>query len=238
MQNLISRIVILALLIVVVILLFRSCEMKADNDRLLEQVSSYKLGEKAFQVKRLDDSSTIASQTQTILTQKEAIKLGLLKLEGEIKKVQSQVRVKQTVVIDSVSMAYVPDGFADTTGWIAKFKAGDTSKTICDSLIANSVIVPKSFNTEQKWYRVYGKVKKDGVMMDSLRIENDCSVTVGWKKTGFLNLRKEPIVEVKNTNPFINVPKMNNVVVKPNKGLFQKKGFWLGIGTLVGFLIK
>ncbi len=238
MRNKISNILILIMLIVVAILLLKTCEMQRDNERLLEQVASYKLGEKAFKKKILEDSSTLASQTQTILTQDEAIKLGLLKLEGDIKKVQSQVRQKQEVRIDSVPMAFIPDGYADTTLWISKIKNGENNKEICDSLIANSIIVPKKFQAEQKWYKIYGKVNKEGVLMDSLRISNESSVTIGWKKCGFLNLKREPLVEIKNTNPFLDVTKMNNVVIKPKSGLFSKKSFWIGVGIISGFYLK
>ena len=238
MRNKISNILILIMLIVVAILLLKTCEMQRDNERLIEQVASYKLGEKAFKKKLLEDSSTLASQTQTILTQDEAIKLGILKLEGDIKKVQSQVRQKQEVRIDSVPMAFIPDGYADTTLWIAKLKNGENNKEICDSLIANSIIVPKKFQSEQKWFKLYGKVNKEGVLMDSIRISNESSVTIGWKKSGFLNLKREPIVEIKNTNPYLDVTKMDNVVIKPKSGLFSKKSFWVGVGIISGFYLK
>ena len=135
MRNKISNILILIMLIVVAILLLKTCEMQRDNERLIEQVASYKLGEKAFKKKLLEDSSTLASQTQTILTQDEAIKLGVLKLEGDIKKVQSQVSQKQEVRIDSVPMAFIPDGYADTTLWIAKLKNGENKIKILNFLI-------------------------------------------------------------------------------------------------------
>jgi hypothetical protein len=234
-----NKITIVVLILVVLLLIWKGCQLKADHDNLLNQVSSYQAGEKYFKKKVLDDSSTIASQTQTILTQEEAIKLGLLKLEGDIKKVQSQVRQGQTINIDSVPIPFIPDNFADTTGWMAKLKQGDSSKATLDSLLANSIIIPKKFSLKDKWYSIDGKVLRDGLLMDSLKISNESSVTIGWKNAGFLGLKKEPIVEIKNTTPYLSVTKMNNIVVKKKKGLLQNPLFWSGIGFLGGaYFIK
>lgn len=234
-----NKITIAILVIVVLLLLWKGCQLKADHDNLLNQVSSLQAGEKFYKTKVLEDSSTIASQTQTILSQDEAIKLGLLKLEGDIKKVQSQVRQGQTINIDSVPIPFIPNNFADTSGWMAKIRQGDSSKAVLDSLIANSIIVPKGFSLKNEWYSIDGKVKRDGLLMDSLKIKNESSVTIGWKNAGFLGLKKEPLVEIKNTNPYLSVTKMSNVVVKKKKGLLQNPIFWTGLGFLGGaYFIK
>ena len=237
-MNRLMKILMLIMLIIIVILLWRGCEANREREDLLEQVSQYKFGEKEFKKKILDDSSTLATQTQTILTQKEAIRIGLLKLDGEIKIAQSQVRQKQVIKIDSVEVAYIPNGYADTTEWVKRLKSGDTSKSICDSVLANSIIVPQNFSKEEKWFKFSGKVKKDGLLMDSITIHNESTVTVGWKKYGFLNLRRKPIVEIKNTNPYLDVPKMDNVVVPPKSGLFNNKGFWMILGGAIIYLLK
>ena len=224
-------------IIVLLLLIWKGCQLKKEHDDLLQQVSDYQLGEKTFKKKMLDDSSTIAKQTQTILSQDEAMKLGLLKLDGDIKKVQSQVRQSQTINIDSVPIPFIPSNFADTSGWMVKIKQGDSSRAVLDSLLANSIIIPKGFSLKDKWYSVDGKVLRQGIILDSLRIENESSVTVGWKKS-FLGLKSEPLVEIKNTNPYLSVSKMSNVIIKKKKGLFQNPLFWTGIGFVGGSLIK
>lgn len=234
-----NKLTIAGLVILILLLVWKGCQLKADHDNLLNQISSLQAGEKFYKTKVLADSSTIASQTQTILSQDEAIKLGLLKLEGDIKKVQSQVRQGQTINIDSVPIPFIPDHFADTTGWMVKLKQGDSSKATLDSLLANSIVIPKRFSLKDKWYSIDGKVLKDGLLMDSLKVSNESSVTIGWKNAGFLGLKKEPMVEIKNTNPYLSVTKMSNVVVKKKKGLFQNPIFWSGLGFLSGaYFIK
>jgi hypothetical protein len=233
-----NKIINIVLAFIILILLWRGCSLQDEKENLLKQVSAYQIGEKAFKVKMRDDSSTIATQEQTILTQKEAIRLGLLKIDGLIKKVSSQVSVTQRVKIDSVEVPFIPSGYMDSLDWVKRFKNGDTSKSICDSLIANSIIVPSDFGVDNKWYNIHGKVKKNGLLVDSLSIVNETKTTIGWKKGGFLKLKKIPIVEVTNSNPYLKVDKMNNVVVEPNKSVFQKKGFWLGLGTIIGIYLQ
>jgi hypothetical protein len=231
------KIINIALLIVVILLLLKGCEMQKDRDNLLTQMNTLKAGEKVFKTKILADSSTLSTQTQTILSQEEALKLGVLKLEGEIKKVQSQVRQLQDIQIRDIEVPFVPSGYTDTSGWYSKLKNGDTSRSICDSLIANSIIVPQRFSLEQKWYSIDGKVNKNGLLLDSFKIKNESSVTIGYRKYGFLNLKREPLIEIKNTNPYLSLSKVSNVVIKPNKSIFKSKAFWTGIGIFGGIYL-
>ncbi len=236
-KDLVKNVSIGVLVALIFMLIWDGCNAKRDAANLTKQLSEYKIGEKEFTVKRNKDSSTIAQQSQTILTQKEAIALGLLKLDGQIKKAQSQVTQTQNTSIKKIEVAFVPDNFADTTIWLAKFKKGDRSKDIIDSLVANSIVVPKKFSdTTNKWYKVSGEVTKKAVDIDSFTITNQSTVTVGYKKSGFLGFGRTPVVEVKNTNPYLSVSSVNNVVVKENKGFFKTTGFKIGIGVLLGLL--
>ena len=231
-------ITIIGLLALIVLMAIDSCNKEMKRAELLNQISQYELKEKEFKEKMLKDGSTIAQQEQTILTQKEAYQLGLLELKGEIKRVQSQVKQVQALVIKDVDVPFVPNGYADTTGWYSKFKAGDTSKAILDSVLANSIIVPKDFSYNSKWLTVSGTVKKDNVNIGNITLPNENTVTVGYKKAGFLKLKYEPVVEVRNTNPFLKTHSMSNVVIENKKGLLQKWWFWGGIGAAAGVLLS
>jgi hypothetical protein len=233
-----KEILIIALGIIIILMQLKSCNLQEEKDNLLGQVSQYQLNEKAFKTKILKDSSTLASQEQTILTQEEAIKLGLLKLEGEIKEVQSQVTQKQVIKYEKVNVPFVPNNFTDTSGWYAKLTNGDQSVAFVDSLMANSIIVPQRFEKKERWIEIDGVVKKEGLVIDSLKISNESSVTIGYKKWGFLGLKKRPIVEIKNTNPYLGVTKINNIVIKKNKSIFKKPIFWAGVGLLGGLILK
>jgi len=234
-----QKIINIVLAFIILILIWKGCEIQKEKNELVEQVSSYTIGEKAFNKKMQQDSSTIATQNQTIMTQSDAIKLGLLKLEGQVKDVQSQVKESQEVIIKKVLVPYIPDNYIDTSkGWYASLKNGVITKSLVDSLMFNSLIVPRGFKKDDKWFTINGVVKKEGVMIDSIKIPNESSVTIGYKKSGFLNLGRTPIVEIKNTNPYIDVTKVSNVVIKKNRGILNTKGFWIGVGVFGGLIIQ
>ena len=237
-SNNIYRLLTLILAFILILLLWKGCQIISDRNNLITQVSNYQLGEKQFKIKFQQDSSTIATQSQTILTQDEAIRLGLLKLENDMKDVKSQVSQRQGIKIDSVPIPFIPGNYVDTSGWYAKLKNGNTDKSVLDSLFAHAILVPQKFQIEKKWYSIAGQVKKEGVLMDSIKIDNESTVTIGYKKSGFLNLGRTPVVDIKNTNPFLKVEKMNNVVIKPNKSIFNSKLFWAGIGLLGGIALS
>lgn len=211
--------------------------MQKEHDNLLNQVSQYKITEKAFKVKRNEDSSTIVQQTQTIISQEEAFKLGLVKLQGEIKKIQNQISKSSVTYIEGKDVPYVPDGYADTTGWYAKYSKGDTSKAILDSFLANSILVPRRFSLQEKWFSVDGSVKKRSVHIEKIIIPNNDTVTVGWKNKGFLGIKKVPVIEWKVSNPYILTTEFNNVTILPKKGLLSNPYFLIGLGLVGGFYL-
>lgn len=233
------RLLLLIAVIFLFFLVWEGCNQYEYRNGLLEQVSKYELSEQQFKVKVNKDSSTIATQSQTIMTEREANKLGLLKLQGEIKIAKSQVKQTQEIIYEAIKVPYVPNNYTDTSGWYAKLKNGDSSKSNIDSLISNSIIVPSKFELKEKWFSINGEVKKDGVLINKLLIPNESTVTIGYKKTGFLSLSRKAIVEIENTNPYLKTTKISNVVIEKNKSLFKKPLFWVIVGGVAShFLIK
>lgn len=220
-----------------IILFWKGCDYYDRYKNLLSQVSKFKDCEIAFQVQRQKDSSTIASQEAILLTQEEAIKLGLLRDAEKYGHIQSQVITKTKIVIDSVFIPYTPPNMTDTTGWAFWYRNGDTSKAIIDSLIANSIIVPATWDKSDRWVSVSGKVEKSGVLIDTIIIPNETSVTIGYKKTGFLKLGRKQVVDIQNTNPYLSTDAMKNVVIKPNKSLLNNKLFLIGVGLFGGLFL-
>ena len=233
------RLLLLIAAIFLFFLVWEGCNQYEYRNDLLEQVSKYELSEQQFKVKVNKDSSTIATQNQTIMTEREANKLGILKLQGEIKIAKSQVRQTQEIIYEGIQVPYIPNNYTDTSGWYAKLKSGDSSKANIDSLISNSIIVPSKFELKEKWFSINGEVKKDGVLINKLLIPNESTVTIGYKKTGFLWLGRKAIVEIENTNPYLSLSKVSNVVIEKKKGLLSNPLFWMAVGVLGGhFLIK
>lgn len=221
---------IFALVIVAIFFLFKSCEYARERDKLVSQLGEYRIKEKAFETKRLSDSSTIATQSQTIVSQSEAIKLGLLELDDKMKKVQAQVKAKAEVVIVEKPVPFIPNGWVDTSGWVRD----ESGKVIRQ----DSIAVPQRFKLDEKWFNIDGYVKKSGLIIDTLKIPNKTTMTVGYKKTGFLNLSKEAVVQVKNDNPYVTITGMDNVVIKNKRPFWKSPLFTLLIGTGIGIYLK
>ena len=224
-----NRVIYALLLIVIIVLLWRSCESERDRSKLISQLGDYKLKEKVFEVQRLKDSSTLATQTQTIMTQKDAISMGLLELEKSMKEVQSQVKQRSTTTIIEKQVPFIPDGYADTTG-VVKNENGEVIRR-------DSIAVPSRFKLNEKWFNVDGYVKKDGLIIDSLSIPNKTIVTIGYKRAGFLNLSKDAVVQVKNENPYVNVTGLDNIVIKKKKKIWQNPLVHIGVGVVLGYYI-
>jgi hypothetical protein len=224
-----NRVIYVLLFIVIIVLLWRSCESERDRSKLISQLGDYRLKEKVFNVERLKDSSTLATQSQTILSQKEAIELGLLELEKSMKEVQSQVKQKSTTTIIEKQVPFIPDGYVDTIGIVR----GDNGEVVR----RDSIAVPTRFKLNEKWFNVDGLVKKDGLVIDSLTIPNKTIVTVGYKKAGFLNLSKDAVVQVKNENPYVNVTGLDNIVIKKKKKIWQNPLVHIGVGVVLGYYI-
>jgi hypothetical protein len=226
------------ILLILFVLLWQGCKFYMNYNDLLENIEGYKRQETEFKMKRQKDSSTIVSQEATILTQDEAISMGLLKNAEDYGKINSQVQTVTRVEIDSVLVPYTPQNYADTSGWAYLYAQGDTADSIIDSVLANSVVVPKDFEKNEKWFTVNGQVTKEGVMLNKVVVPNETSVTVGYKKVGFMNLGRKPVVEITNSNPYLSTDNMRNVVIKPNKNIFNNKVFWVGVGILGGLYIS
>jgi hypothetical protein len=224
-----NRIVYIVLAIIIIVLLWRGCEQERDRSKLISELGEYRLKEKVFEVQRLKDSSTLATQTQTIMTQKEAISLGLLELEKTMKEVQSQVKQKSTTTIIEKQIPFIPDGYADTTG-IVRNESGEVIRR-------DSIAVPTRFKLNEKWFNIDGLVKRDGLVIDSLTIPNKTIVTIGYKKAGFLNLSKDAVVQVKNENPYVNVTGLDNIVIKKKKKIWQNPLVHIGVGVVLGYYI-
>jgi hypothetical protein len=225
----VNRVIYVLLFIVIIVLLWRSCESERDRSKLISQLGDYRLKEKVFNVERLKDSSTLATQSQTILSQKEAIELGLLELEKSMKEVQSQVKQKSTTTIIEKQVPFIPDGYVDTIGIVR----GDNGEVVR----RDSIAVPTRFKLNEKWFNVDGLVKKDGLIIDSLSIPNKTIVTIGYKKAGFLNLSKDAVVQVKNENPYVNVTGLDNIVIKKKKKIWQNPLVHIGVGVVLGYYI-
>lgn len=213
--------IVVVLLIAFGFLLKTIGELKQDKENLLKLTTDFKVIVKK-------DSSTIAIQQQNILSQKEAIRLGKLELEEGMKKVQSQVKTKTITKVEQVFIGYA--GQLDSNG--NEIIEKDTI-VLNDT---NAIKVPKRFAIDTKFYDISGQVLKTGVLLDSISFPNETIVTIGQSKKN-LFAKKESVVHIKNTNPFLKMQSMENVIIKEKTPFYKKPIFLVGIGFLGGLFI-
>jgi hypothetical protein len=204
-------------------MIITTCTLLRERNDLLGNLSNYQMREKAFKLELRKDSSTIATQSQTLLSQKEAERLKILVLEDKMKKVQSQVTTKTTT------------GFSDVVvGWAGIID--DTTNTIIehDTLViadTNCLKIPKRFEVREKFYQISGEVIRQGIKFDSISFPNETIVTVGERKQNLFS-KKESVVQIKNTNPYVKMQSMNNIVIKPKKPFYEHPIFLISVGII------
>jgi hypothetical protein len=204
-------------------MIITTCTLLRERNNLLGNLSNYQMREKAFKLELRKDSSTIATQSQTLLSQKEAERLKILVLEDKMKKVQSQVTTKTTT------------GFSDVVvGWAGIID--DTTNTIIehDTLViadTNCLKIPKRFEVKEKFYQISGEVIRQGIKFDSISFPNETIVTVGERKQNLFS-KKESVVQIKNTNPYVKMQSMNNIVIKPKKPFYEHPIFLISVGII------
>ena len=217
-----TKLIIYAVLIIAVLIFWQYGKYKARELNELQQVQQYK--EAYFEKKLLESGQTIFQQDQVILSQKQAIKQGIITKnelkENNIKQLQSIVRLKEQLNI-AISAEY------DSIQYIVLY---DTIKQ--DSF--ECMTLPAGFKYKSEWVRLHGTMYFDSVRFDYIQLRSEPQITIGYQKTGFL--RREAVVIYQNKNPFMYVTEMNNVVIEDNKP-FWRKGWFYGLVGGVGVLI-
>lgn len=205
------------------------CNQRKQKDELVKQLSEYKIENKFYRSERQKDSSLIVTQNQTIMSQKDAIRLGLLDVDKRIKSIESQLQAKLSVTVVKKDVPFIPTNFADTSGWVRN-KDGVLIKT-------DSISVPQDYGLAEKWFRIKGTIRKSGLKIDTLELPAKFTVTYGKEKSGFLNLGRTPVVQIKSDNPYIDVASLNNIVVKKPKSFFNSPLFYGSVGIILGIFI-
>jgi hypothetical protein len=217
-----ERITLLLIIFILIFFVARTFEFKSDYDRISKNMTAVNMKLQKFKEITQKDSTKIASQQQIVLTQKEALANNLLEIEDlkEYKRIKSKVNVVTVTKIDTVFIPY------DEVAY-------DTDST--------SIPLPefkRSFNYTEKenWFKLNGNVSNLGVSFNEISIRNKYSILIADKKMGLFK-RNEPIVVLKNDNPYTSTVKMNNVQIDYKKAFYKKNGFWFALGTVAGILI-
>lgn len=210
-NNFLMRLSVVVLTIIVVLLVWSGCNQKARLSAYKNQMSKLTFTNQVFVEKKDKEGNKIIEQEQLILSQKDAIRNNLLIIE-KMKKIKSQVRIQSVMQIDSVFVPYTDTFLVEKTNY-REF----------------------GFGLNAEHYAIAGRTKEKGVLIDSVTFRNDLSVTIGNQSRGFFR-SSQPIVKIENSNPFINTKSVQNVVIKNDIKWWDKKGTWLTMGLVGGFV--
>jgi hypothetical protein len=208
----IARLVVLIL--IAVLLLFKSCSIILENNKLKQENAVFKSENQVFTEEILKDGQKMAEQEQLIVTQKEAIEAGLIKIKN-LKNVKSQVRVETITQIDSFFVA---------------FEKKDSLSPVSDS------INKFSYKDSKDWFTLSGAVTPSGVGITEMSVRNKYHITIADKRVGFFKAPKPSVVLV-NENPYTQTEKMNNLVIDNNSPFYKRPWFWAAIGLGTGFYL-
>ena len=216
MGKIVNRVIFLALTVVICFLLFRSCELQKDYDRVSSALTVADLKNQKFESELNDKGEEIATQKQLILSQEEALQNNLVQIEElkKYKRIKSKTEIVTKTEIDTVYVAYEPINENDST-----------YVPIPDGFFRNF-----SYTEKDDWYKFSGSVSEKGLTMNNMEIKNKYSLLIADKKLGLFS-KPEPQVILTNSNPYTNTVSMNNVQIKFEKPFYKKEWFWFVLGA-------
>ena len=213
MNKRLNKTLLVVLGFIIVFLVWQLYDGQVPLNSFKKQVSKLNNNSQYFKEVTTKDSLRIASQKQIILSQKDAIRLGILEVEG-LKKIKSQVKTVTRLKLDSVYIS-----FKDTL-------------LITDTIYSAGVIrVPKRFEYVETNFDIKGIILENKLLIDSIKLHNEMKLTIGNKRNGLFK-KSTPIVELTNTNPYMTTLDMNNVIINNEKRFYEKKLFFFGVGVL------
>jgi hypothetical protein len=208
MESVRTKIIYLAVLIVLLFLLLKSCSDNVQSD--------YRLKHTIY-----EDSILIASQKKIIAqagsdAAKQAQQIAELEVKvknaSEVVRIETrtviktQIKLGDTVMIDKKPYIQLPKPFLKTTEW---YTIGGMINRL-GWLQIDSLVIPAKFT-----YAVG----------DTMR-------------TGFFNKllkKKDTVVRMRVDNPNVAITGMDNIYIKEDKKWHQTTAFKLGVGALIGF---
>ena len=97
--------------------------------------------------------------------------------------------------------------------------------------------LPQDYSFTNEFVNFNANINNVGLTVDNISIFNESTITIGHKKQGLFKPLL-PVVEIKNTNPYMNTHQVHNVVVKEKPSLLHDKRAWGAVGLFLGLIIK
>lgn len=139
--------------------------------------------------------------------------------------------------------------------WMSKFKEIKGGIVVKETTIVREVQVPfdrpipcdfKPFtaNKISRDFLFYTTVANTGLTIDSLKIPNTATILIGerrvglFKDDGFMKLKSKLVVDVNNTNPYIQTSNISGYTYEPKKKWYERPVVNFSIGIGLGALLN
>lgn len=212
--NVFFRLATILFAIVILSLLFRTCQIKRDYKQAIDQIL-YLETDKVGIEKLIDEQGReISGLKASVLVRDRKIENQLKEIE-QLKNLDAKVILHTKTIIDTQTIT-----LHDTT-YIEKT---DTIKV-------------QKFDYKEKWFAIEGKVKKNELIIDSLNILNKFTIEIGDEKVNMFKKQKK--VYVRNENPYTTTEDMKAFILEDKQKWYQRdilKVVATAIGT--AFLLR
>lgn len=208
-----DRIYILSICCLIIFLLIREGCNQRHTDKLISDISNYKTDAETYKTKLGLDISTnnaLALETQEQVKTLMATNDTLKQWVSKFKEIKGGVIIKETTIIREVAVPF-------------------------DKLIPCD-FKPFPANKITKDFLFYTTVANTGLTIDSLKIPNESRIIIGDRREGFLKLKTSLVVDVNNSNPYIQTSNISGYIYEPKKKWYEKMWVNLAVGAGVGFV--
>ena len=190
-------------------------EHKKDVQDQFQTIMPLRDQKKVFEV-ALDEMGAQTAKQEVLLIESEQNYRELLADFQNLEKTKAQTRVVTKTSIDSI---VVPVVTVDTVfvekGWMPIYTFRDTSE----------------------FYSISGRVSSELALIDDISFPNNVTFSHRWERKNILS-KKTYFVEVKNSNPYVQIQGIQNYQLEDEKRFWEMGKFWFAVGLGAGILVQ
>lgn len=222
-----SRVVIVVLLILLALLLFRTCETSRELDKYIDNEGVLKAGLTSYELKNGKLAYSIGQLQYSEKELKNKIfskDSTLAEMAKKYSKVTGASSVKVATSIPKVGIKFDSPLVEEVppTG---------------DNPCPDFVFTEKEGSHMAKWYNLGYRVTNDSLVIEPFNTWTDIKRIDGVKKKWFLG-KATPTTEFSFTNPYVTANEVQVIVVPYKKPFYDTRLFNIGVGIGLGLLIK
>lgn len=197
------------LILIAVFFINKGCERR-ETDKLINDIATYKTEASIYKTKHGLEVSTnkaLMLQTQAQMKSFLASNDTIKEWINKFKEIKGGFVIKETTIIKEVAVPF-------------------DRNIPCD-------FKPFAANKITKDFMFYSTISNTGLTIDTLKIPNKATVVIGMRKDNFFSKAKM-VVDVNNSNPYIQTSNISGFVYTPEKKWFEKTWVHILFGVAAG----